>query len=64
MLTPDFVEAYGKNAPEIFKSVANAALSYDDFNCQLAKVVTCLCSGDYAKVCYYEKILNKNEFIG
>lgn len=49
MLTPEFVEAYGHRFEDIFKAI-RLTQSYDDFNCQLAKVVKCLMSGDYAKV--------------
>lgn len=55
MLTPDFVNGYGKRAEEIFNSFVSAAQTHDDFNSQLAKVVNCLLSGDYAQVKMHDR---------
>uniref|UniRef100_F1KUG9 Ubiquitin carboxyl-terminal hydrolase n=1 Tax=Ascaris suum TaxID=6253 RepID=F1KUG9_ASCSU len=45
---PDFRDTFGKNSSEIFSSV-DAVSSHDSFNCQTAKVFSCLLNGDYSK---------------
>lgn len=46
---PEIADVYGNHVDEIFGKVSPLA-SNDDFNCQTAKVISCLLSGDYSKV--------------
>uniref|UniRef100_A0A0N5APM4 Ubiquitin carboxyl-terminal hydrolase n=1 Tax=Syphacia muris TaxID=451379 RepID=A0A0N5APM4_9BILA len=45
---PQFVEIYGKQAEEIFAKYTPLE-SHDNFDCQTAKVMSCLISGDYSR---------------
>ncbi|KHN73293.1 Ubiquitin carboxyl-terminal hydrolase 5 [Toxocara canis] len=45
---PDFRDAFGKNSSKIFSEIEGIS-SHEDFNCQTAKVFSCLLSGDYSK---------------
>ncbi|CAK5085978.1 unnamed protein product [Meloidogyne enterolobii] len=45
---PDFLKVYGDNSENLFNKVSPLN-SYEDFNCQLAKIVKSLQSGEYSK---------------
>ncbi|MFH4975087.1 hypothetical protein AB6A40_001796 [Gnathostoma spinigerum] len=48
LLVPDFISLYGYGCEKIFSSVSPRD-SFDDFNCQTAKVVSSLLSGEFSK---------------
>nr|CAD2190583.1 unnamed protein product [Meloidogyne enterolobii] len=45
---PDFLKVYGDNSENLFNKISPLN-SYEDFNCQLAKIVKSLQSGEYSK---------------
>uniref|UniRef100_A0A915MVI8 Ubiquitin carboxyl-terminal hydrolase n=1 Tax=Meloidogyne javanica TaxID=6303 RepID=A0A915MVI8_MELJA len=45
---PDFLKVYGENSENLFNKVSPLN-SYEDFNCQLAKIVKSLQSGEYSQ---------------
>jgi len=45
---PDFLRVYGQNSEKVFDRLAPAQ-TYDDFNCQLAKVIGAMLNGQYSK---------------
>lgn len=47
---PDFVCQYGEHCIKHFYHVSNLADSFNDFNCQTAKVISSLMSGNFSQV--------------
>ncbi|KAL7078352.1 hypothetical protein ACQ4LE_002410 [Meloidogyne hapla] len=45
---PDFLKVYGEKSENLFNKISPLK-SYEDFNCQLAKIVKSLQSGEYSK---------------